>query len=101
MTEDKERTDEFAQAFGQIAEHLNELPPEQRAAFRAQLGEYAHDFKHVLGLVLGANAVLQRDEEVVRTQGDMLEVIEDAAKQLDALFELFVHNLPNQIDLDE
>jgi hypothetical protein len=100
MDEDT-RTEEFAQAFRQAADQLNHLSPQERADLRARFGEYAHDFKHILGLVMGANSVLQRDDAVMENQGDMLEIIEDAAKRLDASFDLFVQNLANQITLDE
>ena len=95
------RTEEFAQAFRQAAEQLNHLSAQQRADLRGLFGEYAHDFKHTLGLVMGANSVLQRDDAVIEAQGDMLEIIEDAAKRLDASFSLFVQHLANQITLDE
>jgi hypothetical protein len=101
MDDDPKRTENFVPIFQQIAEKLNQLEPEQREAIRTPLWEYAHDFKHTLGLVTGANAILQRDDDVTEEHGEMLDIIDQAVIKLNNSFELFVQNLANRIKLED
>ena len=86
------------QAFQRLADLVNQLPEDERAALRAALGHYTHDFKNTLGLVTGSNAILPR---VAADQPQILEmsaIIKKAAGQIDDLIMLLVDHLSNQID---
>ena len=97
--------DDFRQAFQTLAGLVNQLPPAQRTELRSQLGAYSHDFKHTLGVVVGANGILLRlnlnggDETDDVTE--MTDMITRATGQLDGLIMLLVESLNNQIETGE
>ena len=101
MSEDQKKTSTYEQAFQQISDALKQLPSDQQKALREQLGNYTHDLKHTLGVVTGANALLQRDAHTASSHGEVLEIIQRAARELDAHFEILIQNLSNQIGLEE
>lgn len=95
MTQDR-NPEQYQAAFGAIAEAVRQMPDDQRREISEQLGRYTHDFKHLLGLVTGANAVLLRsapaDEKSARIL-EMVEIIEAATLQLDSFIEVLVAKL--------
>jgi len=97
MSVDQNKTAAYQQAFRQIAEALKQLPPDQQKDLREMLGNYTHDLKHTLGLVTGAHSLLVRDANTAGVHADILEIIQQAAKELDDHFEILIHNLSNQI----
>jgi signal transduction histidine kinase len=101
MSGDQGKTAAYERAFQQIAEALRQLPPDQQKTLREQLGNYTHDLKHILGVVTGANALLIRDSHTAGAYGDLLEIIQRSAGELDDHFEILIQNLSTQIGLDE
>jgi hypothetical protein len=104
MTQEIDSQEDIGQAFEILAELVNQLPEERRAALRSTLGLYTHDLKHTLGLVTGANGVLLRldlaGEELADEVREMAEMITHAAGDLDAMVMLLVDHLSNQIEID-
>jgi K+-sensing histidine kinase KdpD len=95
-------TEDFRQAFSTLAGLVNQLPSAQRAELRSQLGAYSHDFKHTLGVVVGANGILLRlnmnGGEETEDVEEMTDMITRATSQLDGLIMLLVESLNNQIE---
>ena len=91
----------YLAAFLEIAQAANQLPENRRAEISNQLGAYTHDLKHLLGLVTGANEIILRrspSDESVGKIIEMVEIIQDAASQMDAYFDLLVDNLYHPIE---
>lgn len=88
--------EQYEAAFQAIAEAVRELSEEEVRRISAQLGEYTHDFKHLLGLVTGANAILLRsvssDEQGAKMM-EMVEIINRSSAQLNAFIEVLVSQL--------
>lgn len=101
MSIDPVKAEKFREVFQQIADILNQCSPEERAAIRTGLGEYTHDLKHFLGVVLGAQTLMAFDGDTLDKHGDMLEIIVQSVKDLDGLFEILIHNLPNEILIED
>jgi signal transduction histidine kinase len=87
------------QAFQRLAELVNQLPDEERAALRAALGRYSHDLKNTLGLVSGSNAILKRTASDQPEIVEMVEIIQKASGQIDDLIMQLADQLNNQIDV--
>ncbi len=88
--------EQYQAAFEAIAGAVRQLPDEQRKQIGEQLGEYTHDFKHLLGLVTGANAVLLRvapADEKGDKMLEMVETIDKASVQLNAYIDMIVSQL--------
>lgn len=98
---DSGKAEKFSQVFRQVAEILNQCAPEERAAVRADLGDYTHDLKHILGVVLGAQTLMAYDKDLLANHGDELEIIARSAKDLNSMFELLIQNLSNEIMIEE
>ncbi|MCB2179732.1 hypothetical protein KQH54_01275 [bacterium] len=99
MSEDRS-PEQYEAVFMAIAEAVNRLPEEERHQIGAQLGEFTHDFKHLLGLVTGANAVLVRSattDSVGARIVDMVEISDKAAMELNQFIEVIVNQLYLQI----
>ena len=61
MNENQSNADNYARLFQELASLINRQPPETRQQTRRVLGEYLHDIKDTLGLIMGASAVITRD----------------------------------------
>ena len=92
MENDQVKENLYTEAFSDLAELVNALPDDDdRTNLRETLGEFAHDFKHTIGVVAAANAVLLRSfsKDTPRSENlDMAEFIETAVIQLDKLLDL-------------
>lgn len=88
--------EQYGAVFQLIAAAVQKLPDEQRSRISAQLGEYTHDFKHLLGLVTGANSVLLRSAPSDET-GDLIVemagISDKAVIELNQLIELIIEQL--------
>ena len=100
MSINPEKEMEFSEIFRQIAEYLNRLTPEKRAELRKGLGEYSHDLKHILGVVMGAQSLIQLDDDSAVKHVEELDISIQSLKDLNAMFDIMVHNLSNQIELE-
>jgi len=93
--------DDDRAVFLQLAELVNSLPQAERVSIRRQLGDYAHDLKHQLGLVTSAIALLERydvSEDAAQQIGELAAVIGEAARQLDGQVDILTAHLNHQID---
>lgn len=93
--------EDFRALFLELSALVNTLPSDQRASIRTKLGDYAHDLKHQLGLVMGANALLERNDfsEDIRLEiRELAAVIREAAAQIDGHIDMLTEYLNHQID---
>lgn len=93
--------EDFRSLFLQLSALVNELPMGKRAKIRAKLGDYSHDLKHQLGLVAGANALLERynfSEDIDSEIRELAAVIREAVRQIDGHIDALTENLNHQID---
>lgn len=86
----------YEAVFQAIARAVRQLPEEERSRINAQLGEFTHDLKHLVGLVTGANSVVLRSapsdesgEQIV----EMVKISNHAAAEIDAFIEVIVQHL--------
>lgn len=103
MSEFDAAADKYSPAFQELAEIVNRQPEESRELVRRALGEYLHDIKHTLGLITGANTIIQRDLEDGPENFDsaeMLTIVMDAALRINKYVNLLNENLVTQIDAD-
>ena len=92
--------EKYRDLFMELSALVNELPIDERALIRARLGDYAHDLKHQLGLVTGANALLERydfSEDILPEIQELAAVIRDAARQIDDYIDTLTEYLSHQI----
>ena len=92
--------EEYRAVFLELSDLVNLLPSEKRDAIRASLGDFAHDLKHQLGLVTGANALLQRLDFSEDIEGEIWElvlVIREAVGQIDDYIDTLTEYLNHQI----
>ena len=86
------------EALQRLAVLVNKLPEEDREKLTAALSVYTHDFKHTLGLVTGASALISRTASDQPQIGEMTDIIKSASSQLDDLINLMVEELNNRIN---
>ena len=87
--------------FLQLSALVNELPMEKRANIRAKLGDYSHDLKHQLGLVTGANALIERydfSEDIGSEIRELTAVIREAVRQIDEHIDVLTEYLSHKIN---
>jgi hypothetical protein len=103
MNDFSEVEGKFAPLFQELAEMINQQPVETRERTRLLIGEYFHDIKHTLGLITGANTVLQRDLQDGCENFDgteMIQIANDAAMKINQYIDLLTKNLTTLIDAD-
>ena len=95
---------EFEKVWQDLAGDINQLPDEARQRYRQELGQFMHDMKHTLGLVMNANDIVLRDvgddpdnDRVL----EMLDIIRSASGQLNAQLDMIVKGCLNRIDVEE
>ena len=101
MSIDPGKAERFREIFQQIAGNLNQCTPEERAAIRTGLGDYTHDLKHILGVVLGAQTLMAFDGDTLEKHGDELDILVQSVKDLDGMFDIFIHTLQSEIVLED
>lgn len=97
----EDQAEEYSRLFEELAESINQLSVEERQHIRGVLGEYCHDFKHTLGLIISASAVIRRDVAKPSDEkriDELLDIIEGASIRINQQFTLFVDHLANRID---
>ena len=95
---------DFEKVWQDLAEDLNHLPIVTRQRYRQDLGQFMHDMKHTLGLVINANEIILRDmgddPENERSK-EMLDIVRSASKQLNVYFDVIVNGCLNRLDVGE
>jgi hypothetical protein len=97
------KAEKYGQTFRQLAEIVNQQPEEAREVLRGGFGEYQHDIKHTLGLITGANTIIQRDLEDGCEDFDsaeMIQIVTDAALRINQYVNLLNENFTTLIDAD-
>lgn len=96
--------EKYQAVFTELGELVNTLSLEKRVSIRDGLGNYAHDLKHLIGLVAGANAVLERKHGSALEETEleeMVELIVESAFKIDAQIDLLTTYLNHQIDIED
>ena len=95
---------EFEKVWQDLAEEINNLPRESRERYRQELGQFMHDMKHTLGLVINANEIAIRDvadDPDNDRSMEMLDIIRTAASQLNQHLDVIVGGCLNRIEIEE
>ncbi len=102
MSKDRDLS-RYEGVFLELANAASHLSDEEQEQLGAQLGEYTHDLKHILGLVTGANAIILRSapsDEPGSKIVEMVEIIEDATAELNAYFDVMIDHLYHPLEED-
>lgn len=100
MSQSPSSQEEYRALFLELSDLVNLLPREKRESVRTKLGDYAHDLKHQLGLVTGANALLERvdvSEDIETEIRELISVIREAVGQIDDHIDTLTEYLNHQI----
>jgi nitrogen-specific signal transduction histidine kinase len=103
MSEPSSIEDKYALFFSQLAELINQQPPDTRADTRRLIGDYLHDIKHTLGLITGANTLIERDlkdESEPFDSFEMLEIANQASMTINQYLNLVNENFASKIDTE-
>ena len=103
MTDFSEMEEKFAPFFRELAEIVNQQPAETRERTRRLIGEYFHDIKHTLGLITGANTIIERDlqnDSELFDSFEMIQISNNASLSISSYVNLVTDNFTSLIDAD-
>jgi len=103
MSEIQSAEDKYAPVFKELADLVNQQPAEIRERSRRLVGEFLHDIKDTLGLITGANAVVERDlqdESEPIDSFEMIQIANDASMLVDAYLDLLNQHFASRIDAE-
>ncbi|MDH5506423.1 MAG: hypothetical protein OEZ02_04315 [Anaerolineae bacterium] len=87
-----------------LAEMVNELPVEARLDYRLKLGEYLHDFRHILGLIVNSEDLIRRDLSTrpeLASSMELLDIVRTATLRAVNHLDMLTEGFGNQIDVGE
>ncbi len=102
MAKKHKQEKEFSQVWEGMAGFVNQLPQDQREQYRKVLGDFMHDMKHTLGLIINANEIVRREVQGCSEEhnaAEMIEIVKTASKQLDGYLNTMVENCCHKIDM--
>lgn len=83
-----------------MAGFINQLPNDEREQYRKAIGNFMHDMKHTLGLIINANEIVRRDlngcPEEIRAE-EMIDIIKKGSQQLDGYLNTILENFCHRI----
>ncbi|MEN8241934.1 MAG: hypothetical protein ABFS17_08440 [Chloroflexota bacterium] len=103
MSEMQSIEEKYALFFRELAELVNQQPAETREHTRRLIGEFLHDIKHTLGLITGANTIIERDlgdKSEPFDSFEMIQIADQASMVIDAHLDLLNQHFASRIDAD-
>ena len=101
MSELPSADEKYAVWLKELAALINQQPQGERQRSRELIGDLLHDIKDTLGLITGANSILERELQITSDpaeNSEMLKISNNAAMLLNKYAELISENFANQID---
>ncbi len=87
-----------------LADLVNNLPPEDRKRYRNNLGKFMHDLRHTLGLITNSEDLIRRD---LRERPDsehvmaLLDIVRTGARRATVHLTDIVESFGDKIEMDE
>ena len=103
MSELPSAVEKYAVWLNELAALINQQPQGERQRSRELIGDLLHDIKDTLGLITGANSILERELQITSDpaeNSEMLKISNNAAMLLNKYAELIGENFANQIDAE-
>ena len=106
MKTDSSGKNRYKEVFLRLTECVNSLPLEERVFIRTELGNYSHDMKHYLGVISGANTLLDRnisleDRDYQDQDREVIDMIRDSSIELNDYTDLLTEYLCKNIFIEK